>query len=73
VITRIIEMTGDLSVAQLIAGHADVRTTQGYIHLGDEHPWEIHRISGADAPAFRPGEEAPHLAFKIGLVPDTFL
>jgi site-specific recombinase XerD len=42
VITRIIEMTGDLSVAQLIAGHADVRTTQGYIHLGDEHPWEIH-------------------------------
>jgi hypothetical protein len=42
VITRIIEETGDLSAAQLIAGHADVRTTQGYIHLGDEHLREIH-------------------------------
>jgi site-specific recombinase XerD len=42
VITRIIEKTGDLSAAQLIAGHADVRTTQGYIHLGDEHLREIH-------------------------------
>jgi integrase len=43
VITRIIEKTGDLSAAQLIAGHADVRTTQGYIHLGDEHLREIHQ------------------------------
>ena len=43
VITRIIEKTGDLSAAQLIAGHADVRTTQGYIHLGDEHLREIHK------------------------------
>jgi integrase len=43
VITRIIEKTGDLSAAQLIAGHADVRTTQRYIHLGDEHLREIHQ------------------------------
>ena len=43
VITRIIEKTGDLSAAQLIAGHADVRTTQGYIHLGDEHLREIYQ------------------------------
>jgi site-specific recombinase XerD len=27
----------------LISGHADVRTTQGYIHLGDEHLREIHK------------------------------
>jgi len=32
----------------------------------------VHQISGADAPAFRPGEEAPRLAFKIGLVLETF-
>jgi site-specific recombinase XerD len=43
VITRIIEKTGDLSAAQLIAGHANVRTTQGYIHLGDEHLRETHQ------------------------------
>jgi site-specific recombinase XerD len=43
VITRIIETTGDLSAAQLIAGHADVRTTQGYVHLGNEHLREIHQ------------------------------
>ena len=35
--------------------------------------WRLHQIPGADAPAFRPGEEAPRLACKIGLVPDTFL
>jgi site-specific recombinase XerD len=43
VITCIIEKAGDLSAAQLIAGHADVRTTQRYIHLGDEHLREIHQ------------------------------
>ena len=43
VITRIIEKTGDLSAAQLIAGLPDERTTQGYIHLGDEHLREIHQ------------------------------
>jgi putative transposase len=31
-----------------------------------------HQISGADALAFRPREEAPRLAFKIGLVLETF-
>jgi hypothetical protein len=28
---------------------------------------DYHQISGADAPAFRPGEEAPCLAFKSDL------
>jgi putative transposase len=32
----------------------------------------LDQIPGADAPAFRPGEEAPRRAFKMSLVPDTF-